>query len=632
MEQMYRGKKNLHAIYVHFFCIFVVLKKPVLPVPIIDAKHINMEVKRTFDLLTQLKEKYSFKQDILSIRTPKGWIKYSVDDYYRISHQLAYGLLAAGFEEGDRVIIITLNRPEWNFLDMALALAHMISIPVYPTLSEEDYRHILNHSGARAVFVGTERIFETLKPLVDEMTLSPELFTINQIDGCKNWNELLQLGEQNCDKWAPIVEENKKKISPEEVCTIIYTSGTTGLPKGVMLKHIGLTFNAIGHANMQIKNHTHRMLSFLPLCHIYERSMNYEYQYLGISTYYAESLRSIARDMQETEADGFCAVPRVMEMMYEKLQSKGNELKGLSRYIYQWAFKIAQRFDYKRKDFLYKIPYAIADKLVYSKWRAALGGHELLIVSGGSSIQEKIIRLYTAAKMYIFEGYGMTETSPVIAVNNPKEMLIIIGTVGKQMPGIEMKLAEDGEILTKGICLMAGYYNDPEATKQVIDEEGWFHTGDIGRFNEDGYLRITDRKKEIFKLSAGKYIAPQMLENRFKESPYIENIMVIGENEKFASALIVPDFNRLQDWAQKNRISCENHVDLINNAQVKKMIMKEIDVINDKLAQHEQLKRFQMVPDEWSVATGELSQTMKLKRRVILKKYEKEIKGIYLHE
>ncbi|MBR5665069.1 MAG: long-chain fatty acid--CoA ligase, partial [Bacteroidales bacterium] len=451
-------------------------------------------------------------------------------------------------------------------------------------------------------------------------------------EGRKNWKELLKLGEEKADEWAPVIEENKKKIGEEEVCTIIYTSGTTGMPKGVMLKHIGLTFNAIGHANMQIRDHRHRMLSFLPLCHIYERSMNYEYQYLGVSIYYAESLRSIARDLNEAHADGFCAVPRVMEMMFDKLQAKGDELKGMSRMIYKWAFNKALKFDYKRKDALYKLPYAIADKLVYSKWREALGGHEMLIVSGGSSIQDKIIRLYTAAKMYIFEGYGMTETSPVIAVNNPKKMLIVIGTVGKIMPGIEMKLADDGEILTKGVCLMAGYYKDPEATAQVIDEEGWFHTGDIGEFNKDGYLRITDRKKEIFKLSAGKYIAPQMLENRFKESPFIENIMVIGENEKFASALVSPDFNRLQEWAKKNKIPFTTHADLVNNAQVKKMVMQEVDSINDKLAQHEQLKRIHLVPDEWSAASGELSQTMKLKRRVIMKKYEKEIKEIYLHE
>ena len=591
-----------------------------------------MEVKRTFDLLTQLKEKYDFKKDILSIRTSGGWVKYSVDDYYRISHQLAYGLLTAGFREGDRVIIITQNRPEWNFLDMALSLAHMISIPVYPTLSKDDYHHILNHSGARAVFVGNEKILKMVGPLIDELVPQPELFTVNEIEGYRNWKELLKLGEEKAEEWAPVIEENKKSISPEDVCTIIYTSGTTGQPKGVMLKHIGLTFNAIGHANMQIRDHRHRMLSFLPLCHIYERSMNYEYQYLGISIYYAEGLGTIARDMQEAEADGFCAVPRVMEMMFDKLRAKGKELKGVSRLIYQWAFHIAQKFDYKRKDFLYKIPYAIADKLVYSKWREALGGHELLIVSGGSSIQEKIIRLYTAAKMYIFEGYGMTETSPVIAVNNPKEMLIVIGTVGKIMPGIEMKFGEDGEILTKGICLMAGYYKDPEATSQVIDEEGWFHTGDIGEMNSEGYLRITDRKKEIFKLSAGKYIAPQMLENRFKESSFVENIMVIGENEKFASALIVPDMNRLKAWAKKHKVNYQTPADLVANDEVKKRVMYEVNAINETLAQHEQLKRIHLVPDEWSTATGELSQTMKLKRRVILKKYAKEIKEIYMHE
>lgn len=591
-----------------------------------------MEVTRTFDLLEQLKEKYAGKDDILSIRKSDGWVKYSVNDYYQISHRLAYGLLAAGFQAGDRVIIITQNRPEWNFLDMALALAHLVSIPVYPTLSKEDYRHILNHSGARAVFIGQEKIFRNVFPVIEEMPLKPSVYTINPIEGQPNWDILLKLGEEKAAEYAPIVEANKRNILPEEVCTIIYTSGTTGAPKGVMLTHIGLTFNAIGHARMEIKNHTHKMLSFLPLCHIYERGMNYEYQYLGISIYYAEGLGSIARDMNESHADGFCAVPRVMEMMFDKLLAKGKSLRGLPRWIYGWAFRIAQEFDYKRTDKCYKMKYALADKLVYSKWREALGGHELLIVSGGSSIQEKIIRLYTAAKMYIFEGYGMTETSPVIAVNNPKDMEIVIGTVGKILPGIEMKLSEDGEILTKGVCLMKGYYNNPEATAEVIDDEGWFHTGDIGEFDNDGYLRITDRKKEIFKLSAGKYIAPQVLENRFKESPFIANIMVVGENEKFASALVVPDFSYLHFWASKHRISFRNNVELAGMQQVHDRIMREINTFNEGLAPHEQLKRVHVVADEWSVATGELSQTMKLKRRVILKKYEKDLQNIYNHE
>ncbi len=590
-----------------------------------------MEVKRTFDLLEQLKEKYAFKDDILSIRKSDGWVKYSVDDYYRISHHLAYGLLASGFQAGDRVIIITQNRPEWNFLDMALALAHMVSIPVYPTLSKEDYKHILTHSEARAVFIGNEKIFRQVGPVVDEISPRPEVFTVNPIEGQRNWEEILKLGEEKASEFAPVIEENKKNIRPEEMCTIIYTSGTTAAPKGVMLSHIGLVVNAIGHANMEIKNHTHKMLSFLPLCHIYERGMNYEYQYLGISTYYAEGLGTIARDMKEVSADGFCAVPRVMEMMYGKLEAAGKDLNGVSRLIYRWAFRIAQKFDYRRKDPLYKLRYAIADKLVYSKWREALGGHELLIVSGGSSIQEKIIRLYTAAKMYIFEGYGMTETSPVIAVNNPKDMEIVIGTVGKIFPGIDVKFSEDGEILTKGVCLMLGYYNNPEATREAIDEDGWFHTGDIGELTKDGYLRITDRKKEIFKLSAGKYIAPQVLENRFKESPFIGNIMVVGENEKFASALIVPDWSYLHKWAKKRKLSYRNDADLVSLSEVKDCIMQEVNQINETLAPHEQLKRVHIVADEWSSDSGELSQTLKLKRRVILKKYEKDLKDIYAH-
>ena len=379
---------------------------------------------------------------------------------------------------------------------------------------------------------------------------------------------------------------------------------------------------------MQIKNHTHKMLSFLPLSHIYERSMTYEYQFLGISTYYAESIGSIAADLSDCHADGFCSVPRVLEMIFTKFESTGKNLKGVQAVIYRWAFNLACEYDYTKKGFIYSLKHKLADKLVYKKWRNALGGKEMLVVSGGSSIQAKIIRLFTAAKMYIFEGYGMTEASPVIAVNNPKDMIIQIGTVGKTFAGTELMIAEDGEILTRGPHVMKGYYKDPENTRAIIDSEGWLHTGDIGVI-VDGFVKITDRKKEIFKLSAGKYIAPQVLENMLREFNTIENCMVIGENQKFASALIVPSFTYLRTWASNKGLVYESNEDLIMLAEVISLINKDIEILNKQLAPHEQIKRARLVSDEWSPINEMLSQTLKLKRAKIKAKYEAIINEIF---
>jgi long-chain acyl-CoA synthetase len=588
-----------------------------------------MEITRSFDLLERLKQTYAFKTDILSHKRNGAWVKFSVDDYYEISHLLSYGFLALGLQPNDKVITITNNRPEWNFIDMALAMAQLIHVPVYPTLSKDDYTHIIKHSDAKLVIIGNEVIFKNVIPVVEAFEDKPIVYTINPIENQKNLEEIKLLGISTKEIYGPLIEENKKKIKPEDLCTIIYTSGTTGLPKGVMLSHRAITYNAVAHAVMQIVDHTHRMLSFLPLCHIYERSMNYDFQYLGTSIYYAESLNTIAADLKDGKVHGFCSVPRVLELMFEKLRAAGKDLKGIKKRIYFWAFHMAQKFDYKNTSPLYALKYKIADKLVYSKWRANLGGNEMLIVSGGSSIQAKIVRLFTAAKMKVIEGYGLTETSPVIAVNRPKEKLVTIGTVGKLIDGIEVKLADDGEILTKGVCLMMGYYKDPEYTKQVIDEDGWFHTGDIGEFTEDGFLRITDRKKDIFKLSAGKYIAPQLLENKFKESPFIENIMIIGENEKFVSAIISPNFKYLHFWASKHKISYRNNIELIEIEATIARIKREVDAVNAKLAPHEQVKRFRIVPEEWTAPGGELSPTLKLKRNVLTKKYETVIKEIF---
>lgn len=589
-----------------------------------------MEVTRTFDLLDNLKEKYQ-KDDILARKDNGKWIKYSVDEYYNYSYLLAYAFLALGLKRQDKVATICNNRPEWNFIDMGLALANMVHVSIYTTLSNEDYSYIIDHCDANVIIVGNEQHAKKITPIVQNINRHIEIYTMDQVKGYKSIDDLYKLGESEKSKVEQIILDNKKNIDVNDVVTIIYTSGTTGIPKGVMLSHRNLVFNFIGHAVQQIRDHRHKMLSFLPLCHIYEMSMNYDYQYLGIGIYYAESLSTIASDLADCHADGFCSVPRVLEMMFGKLEAAGKDLKGVKKIIYSWAFKLACRFDYNKGP-LFMLQHKIADKLVYSKWRDKLGGKELLVVSGGSSIQEKIIRLFSAAKMPVFEGYGMTESSPVIAVNNPKEMIIKIGTVGKKMEGTELMLAEDGEILTRGPHVMVGYYKDPEYTSQVIDSDGWLHTGDIGKFVDGIFLKITDRKKEIFKLSSGKYIAPQVIENFLKESSYIENCMVIGENQKFPSVLIIPDFNRLHFWAAKHSIHYNDNNDLIINSEVLKKIQKEINFVNAKLAPHEQIRRPRIINDEWTPLNNMLSQTLKLKRNNIKKKYSSIITEIYKFE
>ncbi|MDD4208835.1 MAG: long-chain fatty acid--CoA ligase [Bacteroidales bacterium] len=588
-----------------------------------------MEITRTFDFLEQLKEKYAHKTDILAQKKNGIWKKISVDEYYEKAHLLSYGFLALGLQPQDKVVTVTNNRPEWNFIDMALGMANLVHVPVYPTLGIEDYKYIIHHSDAKLVIIGNEIIFNVVYPAIQALEVKPIVYTVNPIENQKHLDDISLLGLNTKNIYNKTIEENKKNIKPEDLCTIIYTSGTTGTPKGVMLSHRAITFNAMAHGNMQIVDHRHRMLSFLPLCHIYERSMNYSFQYLGVSIYYAESLSTIGADLKDGNVNGFCSVPRVLEMTFEKFRSAGKDLKGMKKKIYFWAFNAGQIFDNNNKSPFYKLKYLIADKLIYSKWRENLGGNELLIVSGGSSIQPKIVRLFTAAKMKVVEGYGLTETSPVIAVNRPKDNLVLIGSVGKLIDGIEVKLADDGEILTKGVCLMMGYYKDPAYTQEVIDEEGWFHTGDIGEFTKDGYLRITDRKKDIFKLSSGKYIAPQLLENKIKESPFIENVMIIGENQKFVSALISPNFNYLHFWGSKHKLHYRDNDELVENPLTVQRIKKEIDQINEKLAPHEQVKRFRVVHEEWGSATGELSPTLKLKRNAMLKKYEATISEIF---
>jgi long-chain acyl-CoA synthetase len=588
-----------------------------------------MTITRTFDLLSNLKASFPPKDDMLARKVNGRWIKYSIDDYIEHSHNVAYGLLALGYKAGTKIITICSNRPEWNFVDMGSNLAHMIHVPVYSTLSKKDYLHIFDHSDAEIIIVGTKSLYNKIAPIASEIKRDIKLMIMDDSDEIFSLSRLEALGIEHKEQFAPVVERNKAEISPDECCSIVYTSGTTGLPKGVMLSHRNLTSNAHGHAVRQVWNWNHKMLSFLPLSHVYERTMNYEYQELAIGIYYAESLSTIAADLAESKADGFCAVPRVLELMYGKLEAAGKKLKGIKRIIYKLAWKFANNFDFYNKKKLYLARRNLYDKLVYSKWRAALGGKEMIVVSGGSSIQAKIVRTFNAAKLHIYEGYGMTETSPVIAVNSPADGINVIGTVGKALGGTELSFAEDGEILTRGPHIMLGYYKDPEATAQIIDSEGWLHTGDIGYLIDGQYLKITDRKKEIFKLSAGKYVAPQVIETRLKESPYIENCIVFGENQKFASAIIIPSIPKLKEYAQKRKIEYNNDQELIAAEEIVKLIHSEVEKVNKTLAAHEAIKREKIVLDDWSAENDLLSQTLKLKRRNIHKKYANLINEIF---
>ena len=590
-----------------------------------------VEITRTFDLLDHLVEQYP-KDDILAGKVNGEWVKYSSHDYYKYAHYLAYGLCEMGLQEGDRVITMSGNCPEWNFIDMALAMSGMIHVPIYPTLNTESYVHILKHSEAAAVFVSTKVLLGRLRPALDQLESKPQVYTLANIEGEHRTLEILKLGIANRDKWMPEIERRKREITPDRWMTMIYTSGTTGLPKGVMLCHRNLCSNFLAHAQVQVLNSSHRVLSFLPLNHIYERSLNYHWQYLGISIYYAESLGTIQQNMMEIKGDGFCAVPRVLEMVYDKLYAAGKDLSGIKKKIYDRAFKHGSHYDYsgiRKFSPMYMVGQKILDRLVYSKWREKFGGKNLVIITGGSSIQPKMVRIFAAAGIYIYEGYGLSETSPVIAVNDPAHNQVKIGTVGPILSGVEVKFGDDNEILTRGPHVMMGYYKDPEYTAQVIDEEGWFHTGDIGELVGGKYLKITDRKKDIFKLSAGKYVAPQLIENMLRESEYIEQVMVIGENEKQVAAIISPNFNTLHYWALKYKLHYRDNAELINLPQTHDKMRKVLDVFNKNLAPHEQIKQFRLVTDEWTPNNGLLSPTLKLRRGPLMDKYKDIIAEIY---
>jgi long-chain acyl-CoA synthetase len=587
-------------------------------------------VRRTFDLLERYKTYYPDKTDALAGKQNGTWMRYSTHDYIEYANRVSYGLLAMGFKPGDKIATVSNNRPEWNIVDLGMAQVGMIHIPIYPTISFDDYAYIFRHAEPKVLLISDKMLLEKLRPIFEKSPAIEKVFTFNQIDKAAHWSEITDLGKESAEKYIDQVEEIKARIEPEALATIIYTSGTTGVPKGVMLSHTNLVSNFIATTKVHSLGAEHRALSFLPLCHIYERSVNYNFQYKGISIYYAENLGTIIDNIKEIKPHIFNTVPRLLERIYDGIIGKGKALPLFQKSIFFWAVNLGLQYERERANgWFYHLWLTVADKLVYNQWRLALGGNVSIVVCGGAALQTRLNRLFTAAGIEIIEGYGLTETSPVIAVNRPLSREIKIGTVGPFLEGFEVKIAGDGEILCKGPSLMMGYYKAPDLTASVIDEEGWFHTGDVGVLVGNKYLKITDRKKEIFKLSSGKYVAPQPIENRCKESVFIEQVMIIGENEKFASALVSPNFPFLHNWSARHAVNFRDNSDLIRNPRVVTRFQREISHINKSLGQTEQIKRFRLVDDEWSQNTGELSPTLKLKRKYIADKYPDLIDEIY---
>ncbi|MBN1144023.1 MAG: long-chain fatty acid--CoA ligase [Bacteroidales bacterium] len=590
-----------------------------------------MEMTRVFDILDVLMGICPEKEDMLVGIDKSGHSRYSVRDYVEQVENTSYGLMALGLMKGDHVVTVSNNRPEWNIVDMALSQIGVIHVPVYPTISEDDYDYILRNCEPRLVIVSDKLLHDKLKPIAEKISTCKGIYSYNEIESVKNWKEILNLGISQAEKLNKELEGIRKTVKPEDLVTLIYTSGTTGNPKGVMLTHKNILSQVYAIQKTYNFNHTHRTLSFLPISHVFERTINYYFQSVGVSIYYAENMGTIADNLREVKPHVFISVPRLLERTYDKIISKGRDLKGIKKQIFFWAVNLGMKYKIPGGNGpFYKLQLRIADKLVFTKWREALGGNVGLIVTGGAALQPRLAVIFNAAGIPVSEGYGMTESSPVIAANrHPESGDIRIGTVGPAIDGVEVRIAHDGEILCKGPNVMAGYFKEPELTREVIDEDGWLHTGDIGIILEGRYLKITDRKKEMFKLSSGKYIAPQVIENKLKESTFIEQVMVIGENQKFASAIISPDFNFLHNWAMRHDIEFRDNTELIQAPRVISRYQRVVNEMNKQLGQTEQIKRFRLVQEEWTPATGELSPTLKLKRKFLMKRYASVVEEIF---
>ncbi len=586
-----------------------------------------MEITRLFDLLPHYAT-YFPKDDALAVKENGVWVTYSTKQYIDKVNYISYGLMQLGVKKGDRIASISNNRPEWNFLDMALHQLGAIHVSIYPTISESDYEYILNHAEVKMVFVSGWDLLRKIQNIIDRIpALEGQVYTFRNLRGYKHLNEVIELGIANPS--PQYLEEIKDSITPDDVVTLIYTSGTTGNPKGAMLTHANILNNVKAVLPIIPIRDNSRCLSYLPLCHVYERMMIYAWQYLGISIYYTENIATIADDLKEIRPDIFTTVPRLLEKFYDRIIAVGHKQKGVKKRIFFWANKIAQDFELEGKSWIYRKKLKIARKLVLSKWKNALGGNFSVIVSGGASIQPRISRIFWAMDVPVLEGYGLTETSPVIAVSNFFPDGLKIGTVGPPLPGIEVKIGEDGEVLTRGHCVMKGYFKSPELTAEAIDEDGWFHTGDIGEFEPEGQLRITGRKKEMFKTAFGKYVVPTIIENKFAEESIIDAIMVVGENQPYAAALIVPEFNDLRNWCNNKGITYTTNEEMIQHPEVLKQFKKVVDRCNKNFGDTEQVKRYKLIGYSWSVDTGELTPTLKLRRKFIMKKHKELIDSLF---
>lgn len=589
-----------------------------------------MIIQRNFDLLERYRELFPDKDDALCFKHKGVWKKFSTRDYILNAVRIACGLLEMAYRKGDKIVTVSGNRPEWNMIDLGMAMAGVVHVPVFTSLNTEDYGYILEHSDARCVIVSDQKMYKGVSEAVQACKNKLDVFSFDPVEGLRNWTEILELGRISEEKNKPTLDIIKEGIQQDDLASLIYTSGTTGKAKAVMLTHRNLVSNFLSAAAVFQLNPSDNYLSILPLCHVGGRLGNYQTQYSGASIYYAENMGTIARDLADIRADGFDAVPRVLEKFYEVIISKGNKQEGFKKKVFFWAVELGLKYNpHGQNGLLYELKHKIADKLVFSKWRQALGGSVRIVGCGGASLQSRLERVFWAADIKIINMYGLTETSPIITINRTEKGRVKLGSVGQPIDGVEVKIAEDGEILCKGPNVSPGYYKDPELTRLAYDEQGWFHTGDIGHIDEKGFLMVTDRKKEIFKLSNGKFIAPQVIENIFKETPLIDQIMVIGEHQKFASALISPNFVYIEDWKKLNNIACESRYELIELPQVQSMFAAAIDAINKKLNPYERLSRYKLISDEWTPAGGELSPTLKLKRQVIQKKYHDTINQIY---
>jgi long-chain acyl-CoA synthetase len=565
-------------------------------------------------------------QDALVTKYNGEWIKTSTQEYINKANAVSRALLRLGIQKNDKIAIISSNnRTEWNIMDIGVLQTGAQTVPIYPTISQEDYEYILNHSEAKFCFVSDTEVLGKLNDIKKNVPSLTEVFTFNEIDGERNWTELLTLGEDNSNQNE--VEDRKNAVLTTDLATIIYTSGTTGKPKGVMLSHQNIVSNVLDSSSrIPFTEGNSRSLSFLPVCHIFERMILYLYQYYSVSIYFGESIEKLSDNIKEVKPNVMSAVPRLLEKVYDKIYAKGSELTGIKKKLFFWAIDLGLKYEpYGANGFWYEFQLKIARKLIFSKWQEGLGGQLGLMVSGSAALQPRLTRVFAAAGIPIMEGYGLTETSPVISVNDTRNKGFKVGTVGKLITNVEVKIAEDGEILCKGPNVMMGYYKDEALTKEVLNG-GYFHTGDIGEFDSEGFLRITDRKKEMFKTSGGKYIAPQILENTMKQSRFIEQIMVIGDGQKMPGAIIQPNFEFIKEWAQIHKIEIgRNNEEIVDNAQVIERIQQEVDTLNTKFGSWEKIKRFELTPDIWSIEGGQLTPTLKLKRKVVLEKY----KGLY---